>query len=119
MRIRKEVLELALEIARESYPREFVALLTGKRGVIEELTFLPFESSESSAIIHYEMLPLGYKIYGTIHSHPTPSCKPSQADLEMFSKRGSIHIIVCYPFEWGCWKFYDRSGNEIHLEILD
>ncbi len=35
MKVRREVLKLALEVAKESYPNEFVALLTGKRGVIE------------------------------------------------------------------------------------
>lgn len=119
MKIKREVLEFALEIARESYPNEFIALLTGRKGIIEELVFLPFFSSESSAIIHMDMLPLGYRVYGTVHSHPTPNCKPSDEDLEMFSKHGIVHIIVCYPFKWGCWGFYDRNGNKLELEIVD
>ena len=119
MKIKREVLKLALEIAKESYPNEFVALLTGRKGVIEELLFLPFDAGESSAIIHLDMLPLGYRVYGTVHSHPSPSCKPSQADLAMFSKHGVVHVIVCYPFEEGCWRFYDKYGNEIKIEIVD
>ena len=119
MKIRREVLRLALEIAKESYPNEFVALLTGKRGVIEELLFLPFDAGESSAIIHLEMLPLGYRIYGTVHSHPSPSCKPSRADLDMFAKHGIVHIIVCYPFDCCSCGFYENNGNEIELEIVD
>ncbi len=118
MKIKKDVLKLALEVARESYPNEFVALLTGRKGVIEEILFLPFESGERSAIIHMDMLPLGYRIYGTVHSHPSPSCEPSQEDLIMFARHGTIHVIVCYPFRWGCWKFYDRYGNEIKVEII-
>ncbi len=119
MKVKKEVLEFALEIAKESYPNEFVALLTGRKGIIEELVFLPFKAGESLAIIHMEMLPLGYRIYGTVHSHPSPNCTPSKADLEMFSKHGVVHIIICYPFEWGCWRFYDKNGNEVELEIVD
>ncbi len=118
MKVRREVLKFALEVAKESYPDEFVALLTGRRGIVEELVFLPFQSGGSSALIHMDMLPLGYRIYGTVHSHPTPNCTPSKADLEMFSKYGVVHIIVCYPFEWGCWGFYDKDGREIELEIV-
>ncbi len=119
MKIRREVIRFALEIAKESYPNEFIALLTGKKGIIEELVFLPFQAGESSAIIHMDMLPLGYKIYGTIHSHPIPNCKPSQQDIQMFMKYGSIHIIVCYPFTENCWACYDRNGNEISIEVID
>ena len=119
MKIRRETLKFALEVAKESYPNEFVALLAGKKGIIEEIVFLPFSSSEKLALIHMDMLPLGYRVYGTVHSHPSPSCKPSQADLIMFSKHGIVHIIVCYPFEEGCWRFYDKNGNEIELEIVD
>ncbi len=119
MKIRRDVLRFALEVAKESYPNEFIALLTGKKGIIEELVFLPFQSSEFSAIIHMDMLPLGYKVYGTIHSHPSPSCEPSGQDLAMFMKYGVIHIIVCYPFNEDCWKCYDRHGNEISIEVVD
>ncbi len=118
MKIKKEVLLLALEIAKENYPNEFVALLSGKKDIIEEIVFLPFDSSEYSALIHMDMLPLGYKIYGTIHSHPSSNCAPSEKDLEMFERCGIIHIIVCYPFKEGCWEFYDRFGNRIHVEII-
>ena len=119
MKIKRDVIKFALEIAKESYPYEFVALLTGKKGVIEELIFLPFQSSEDSAIIHMDMLPLGYKIYGTVHSHPSPNYMPSEQDLVMFMKYGVVHIIVYYPFNENCWKCYDRHGNEISIDIID
>jgi len=119
MKIRREVLEFALNVARESYPNEFIALLTGKKGIIEELVFLPFQAGERSAIIHMHMLPLGYRIYGTIHSHPSPNCSPSPQDLVMFSKHGSVHIIVCYPFDENSWACFDREGNPIEIEVVD
>jgi len=119
MKVKRDVIEFALEIAKESYPNEFVALLTGKKGIVEELVFLPFLSGERSAVIRMEMLPLGYRIYGTVHSHPTPNCTPSPQDVHMFMKYGSIHIIVCYPFDEDSWVCYDKSGNPIDIEVID
>ncbi len=119
MKIRRGVVELALEMGRESYPDEFVAVLTGKRGIIEEITILPFISGTRSAVIRMDLLPLGIRVYGTVHSHPSPSCRPSLRDLEMFSKFGIVHMIVCYPFEEGCWAFYDRRGSPVEVEIVD
>jgi hypothetical protein len=54
-RVKRDVLKFALEIGKESYPHEFVALLTGRKGLIEELLFLPFEAGESSALIHLDI----------------------------------------------------------------
>jgi len=119
MKIKRDVVELALEMGRESYPEEFVAVLTGRKGVIEEITVLPFVSGKYSALIRMDLLPLGMKVYGTVHSHPTPSCRPSREDIHMFSKFGVVHMIVCYPFEQGCWAFYDRGGRRVEVEIVD
>ncbi len=119
MKIRRDVIRFALEIAKESYPDEFVALLTGKKNVIEELVFLPFRAGRFSAVIHMEMLPLGYRVYGTVHSHPTPNCTPSPQDIQMFMKYGSVHIIVCYPFTEDSWVCYDKGGNPISIEVID
>ncbi len=119
MKIRRDVLRFALEIAKESYPNEFIALLTWKKGIIEELVFLPFQAGETSAIIRMDMLPLGYKIYGTIHSHPSPNCSPSPQDIQMFMKYGAVHIIVCYPFTENSWACYDKGGNPISIEVID
>lgn len=119
MKIKKDVIKLALEIAKESYPNEFIALLTGEGDVIDELIFLPFQSSEYSAVINLDALPLGYKVYGTVHSHPSPSCEPSDEDLYLFLKYGGIHIIVCYPFDENSWKCYDSHGNEVKIEVIN
>ncbi|MEM4524565.1 MAG: Mov34/MPN/PAD-1 family protein, partial [Archaeoglobaceae archaeon] len=94
MKIKGDLLKAVLEAARDAYPYEFIALLTGEKGVISELVFLPSLSGEESALIHLDMLPLGFKIYGTVHSHPSPCCEPSEEDLFFFTKFGSVHIIV-------------------------
>jgi proteasome lid subunit RPN8/RPN11 len=119
LKIKKELLEMLLAISKESHPMEMVALLAGRRNVAEELIVLPFESGVASAIIHTEMLPLGMRIIGTFHSHPSPHPVPSSADLELFSRFGRYHIIVAYPYTMDSWKCYDRHGNVVEAEIID
>ncbi len=110
---------MILAVAKDSYPYEIIALLAGKKNVAEELIILPFESGMTSAIIHTEMLPLGMKILGSVHSHPTPNNTPSSADIEMFSRFGRYHIIVGYPYTERSWRCYDRFGKEVNVEIVD
>ncbi len=118
MKIKRELLITILEAAKNSHPDEFVALLTGDKDVLEELVFLPFISGRVSALIHLDMLPIGMKVYGTVHSHPSPNCKPSEEDLALFSRFGRYHIIVCYPYDMNSWKCYDREGKEVKLEVV-
>lgn len=118
MKIRRELIEALIEAARETHPNEFFALLTGKKGVIEEFVFIPFESGENFAAFNLDLIPLGMKIYGTAHSHPSPNPYPSSEDLRTFS-HGKVHIIIHYPYCRNCWKAYDSNGNEILLEVVD
>jgi len=118
MKIKKELLMAILESAKEAYPYEFIALLSGEKGMISELIFLPSISGEESAIIRLDMLPLGVKVYGTVHSHPLPCCEPSEEDFFLFTKFGRVHIIVCYPFTMRDWKCYDSKGEEIEIEVV-
>ncbi|MEM0022106.1 MAG: Mov34/MPN/PAD-1 family protein [Archaeoglobaceae archaeon] len=118
MKIKKELLMAILESAKEAYPYEFIALLSGEKGMISELIFLPSISGEESAIIRLDMLPLGVKVYGTVHSHPSPCCEPSEEDFFLFTKFGRVHIIVCYPFTMSDWKCYDSKGEEIEIEVV-
>ena len=59
------------------------------------------------------MLPIDFSIIGTVHSHPSPVPRPSAADLHLFEKFGSVHIIVANPFDELSWKAYDYMGNEL------
>jgi proteasome lid subunit RPN8/RPN11 len=119
MKIKRPLLEMLLAVSKESHPHEIVALLAGKKNVAEELIVLPFEGGMTSAIIHTEMLPLGMKVIGTFHSHPSPNPVPSRADLEMFSRFGRYHIIVAYPYTTESWRCYDRYGNPVDAEVVD
>jgi len=118
MKISLELLKEILAIAKDSYPNEFIALLSGKKDIIEELIFLPFMAGEMSALIYLDMLPLGIKVHGTVHSHPSPCCEPSEEDFYLFTRFGKYHIIVCYPFSLNDWKCYDYKGEEVELEVV-
>jgi proteasome lid subunit RPN8/RPN11 len=117
--IRRELLMAMIEASKSSHPYEFVALLTGKKGVIEEFIMLPYESGETMAIIQTHALPIGVKIMGTVHSHPSPNPTPSDEDLNMFSSYGGVHIIIHYPYCQNCWKAYNVRGEETELEVID
>ncbi len=119
LKISKGVLKMALAAARDMHPDEFVAVLGGKGDLIDELIFLPFQSGGVSAIIQMDMLPLGMRIFGTIHSHPSPNAMPSSEDLAMFARYGKVHIIVAYPYGKDDWRCYDREGNPAEIEVVE
>ncbi len=118
MKIRRELLDALIEIARKNHPMEFLALLTGRKNVIEEFVYLPFQQGETFAFFDSSLIPLGMKVYGTAHSHPSSSPRPSDQDLATFASIGRVHVIVYYPYCRNCFKIYDRNGREIELEIV-
>ena len=121
-KIKKECLDLILESSRSSYPNEFGALLRVdplNKDTIIELVLLPGTiSGDSHAIFRLHMLPIDFSIVGTIHSHPSPVPRPSNADLDLFSKHGKIHIIAAAPYDITSWKAYAFNGDEIKLTVV-
>jgi len=120
--IKKQCLELILECAKSNYPNEFGGLLRiddEVKDTITELVILPGTiSGDSHAIFQLHMLPIDFSIVGTVHSHPSHSYRPSDADLHLFQKHGKVHIIVANPFTQTSWKAYDHSGKEIEMKII-
>jgi len=120
--IKKKCLDLILECAKSSYPKEFGGLLrvdTNEKHTIIELIVLPGTiSGDSQAIFRLHMLPIDLTIVGTVHSHPSPSARPSGADLELFRKHGRVHIIAASPFNESSWRAYDFNGEEIDLKVV-
>jgi len=117
--IARDTLAFILEASKSSYPEEFAGLLEAKDGVITDVLLLPgTESSETSAVLKLFMMP-NISAVGSVHSHPSSVVRPSQADLHMFSKTGTHHIIVGHPYGRNNWKCYDGSGQPIRLEVLD
>ncbi len=117
--IKRATLKMAMEVARDTYPKEFAAMMRAMDGVITELLFLPGTiGADRSAMIPMYTKPVDFSIVGSIHSHPSPNLIPSQADLSMFSRTGDVHIIVAYPYTMDSWKAYNRDGKEIELEVI-
>ena len=113
--IERELLDYALEISKDYYPKEFLALLRAENEKISELIFVPgLKSSDRSATFDSYMLPHYFDVVGTIHSHPSESFQPSDKDLMVFS-RYPVNIILFYPFCEDCWRAYDPEGRDINL----
>ena len=121
-KIKQECLDLIFECAKSIYPNEFGGLLrvdADEKYTIIELIVLPGSvSGESHAIFTLHMLPIDFSIVGTVHSHPSYSPRPSEADLHLFQKHGKVHIIVANPFTKSSWKAYDYNGEEIKMSIV-
>ena len=117
--IKRSTLRMALEIAKDNYPNEFAALMRARDGLIVELIFIPGTiGGERSATIPFHMKPVDFSIVGVIHSHPSPNYHPSRADLALFDRYGSLHIIVAYPYTFDSWMAFDHLGNPVELEVV-
>jgi len=121
-KIERDCLELILESAKSSYPKEFGGLLridTASKDTIAEIIILPGTiSGDSHAIFQLHMLPIDFTVVGTVHSHPSYSPYPSGADLYLFQKHGKVHIIVAKPFDVSSWRAYDYNGNELEIMVV-
>ena len=121
-KIRRSCLNLIFECAKSNFPNEFGGLLrvdTELKDVISELVVLPGTiSGDSHAIFKLHMLPIDFTIVGTVHSHPSFSPNPSDADLQLFRKHGKIHIIVANPYSESSWRAYDHKGNNVEMNVI-
>ncbi|HMK54786.1 MAG TPA: Mov34/MPN/PAD-1 family protein [Methanobacteriaceae archaeon] len=117
-----EVINEIVQIARESHPNEFVALLEGKIKEnilkIDGLVFLPGETSNQGAVMKTFMKPLVTGTVGSVHSHPGYNASPSNADLYFFSKNGLFHLIIAEPYEEYSIRAYDTMGMEAEYRIV-
>ena len=121
-KIKRECLSLIFECAKSNFPNEFGGLLRideKQKDTITEVVILPGTvSGDSHAIFQMHMRPIDFLIVGTVHSHPSPFARPSDADLHLFGKYGKIHIIAASPFNESTWRAFDYSGNEIEITIV-
>ena len=119
-RIQGDALQLALEASKASYPDEFGGLLRVVDGTVTEVILLPGTiQGDSHCILPVYNAPVDKTINGSIHSHPDPHPYPSDDDLELFSKHGSIHIITGEPYGRDDWRAYDHTGQPVKLRIVD
>ncbi len=120
--IEGEVIDEIINIAKESYPNEFVALLEGKIKekvlTITSLIFLPGEVSDEGAVMQIFMQPLTTNSVGSVHSHPGYSANPSDADLHFFSKKGLFHMIIAEPYTRDSIRAYNSFGELIDFREI-
>jgi len=119
MRIKREVLQLIMESAKDSLPNEFAAILRAKNKLIYEIAIVPGTvAGERSALFKLYNLPIDHSYVGTAHSHPSGVLIPSDEDLRLFSNFGIIHIIVGYPFNIESWRAFSKDGKEMNIEVI-
>ena len=120
--IDQELVEEIQDIAKESYPIEFSAMLQGKVEdsilKIDGLIFLPGAASESGAVMEIFMMPMLSDAVGSVHSHPGYSAEPSGADLQFFAKRGYFHVIISQPYTVDSIRGYDSYGELVDFRIV-
>ncbi len=118
--IDRSLLEMINRAARDSLPKEFMAMLRAEEGVVQELLLVPGTlQGEDSALVMLHMLPIDFTVVGTVHSHPGYSNRPSHQDLEFFRRYGHVHIITCLPFNEHSWQAYDAQGRRVELPVVD
>jgi proteasome lid subunit RPN8/RPN11 len=115
----RALLESAREVDREGGGREFVAVLREEDGVIREFLFLPFTSTERSATLRYDLMPLDPHVAGSAHSHPNGVLHPSDADLRFFPALGRYHLILGPPFSDTSWRCFAPDGTPCDLEVVE
>lgn len=120
--IDREVIDEVKQIARKAYPNEFAALLQGKtkKGIlhIDGLIFLPGETSNQGAVMKVFMMPLVDDTIGSVHSHPGYDARPSNADLQFFSKTGLFHLIISQPYDDSSIVAYNSFGDLVNFKII-
>jgi proteasome lid subunit RPN8/RPN11 len=118
--IERDVIENIVAFARENHPREFIMFLEGKVKDkvlrIDALSFQEYVSNNETAVARINF-PIGTKIVGSVHSHPGPSNRPSNADLRLFSKQGMVHLIIRYPYTQFDIAAYDKNGRAIKIAV--
>ncbi|MGC9443557.1 MAG: Mov34/MPN/PAD-1 family protein [Candidatus Methanospirareceae archaeon] len=117
--IARETLDFILAVSKSSHPHEFFGLLCAENALITTVVFLPGTiSSETRAVVRREMIPVGLRRVGSVHSHPqVGSLRPSGQDLKIFPRFGECHIITCYPYEDQDWSCYDARGDAQELRV--
>jgi proteasome lid subunit RPN8/RPN11 len=117
--VERLVIDAISNFARGAHPKEFIMFLQGsfkeKALTITGLIFQEYYASEELAMPIIR-LPISMGIVGSVHSHPGPSNKPSNADLEFFAKQGIVHLIIKRPYSEKDIAAYDANGKSISFE---
>jgi len=119
--IDKEIISSIIELAGINDPKEFIAFFKGiiKDDMlrINQLVYQQYQASDHSAvpIFHFN----DRSFFGSVHSHPGYSNRPSNEDLKFFRKIGIVNCIICKPYKEESIRFFNHNGEEISVEIID
>lgn len=120
--ITRQCLSMICESSKSVFPNEFAGFLRvdeEKKHIITELVLIPGTISGSQhALYQLHMKPVDFSIVGTVHSHPSGSFYPSDADLQLFGRFGRVHIIAAQPYSMKSWQAYDGKGNTVNIHIV-
>lgn len=119
--IKKGTLEALVLAARNTYPNEFIAMLSSKKknNIIDEYVLLPSTYGRTFSSIRLDLLPYDEHVLGIVHSHPGPNAMPSKADKKAFKKMGKIHLIIASPFTLETVNAFDRNGEQTKLNVIE
>lgn len=120
-RVKRSTLGDIAMASRNTYPKEFLALLgsTKKNGIIDEFVLMPATYGDTFSSMQLHLVPFDKGILGSVHSHPGPSAMPSSADKKFFKKTGEIHLIISLPFSIDSIRAFNAEGKEIEMEVLE
>ncbi len=117
--VEKEVLDLIMHAAKNAHPNEFAGVLRAEDETITEILLVPGTvQGAAHAILKINQLPIDRSVVGVVHSHPSQSARPSQADIRLFGKHGHTHIIIHHPYNEHTWRCWDHRGEPVRLEVV-
>jgi len=118
--IKREALEIYLQLCREIFPNENIMLIRGKiRGETAEVyeflipPFSTYGHGFSGFSLH--MIPFDLSIIGVAHSHPSGDATPSTEDLN--SVYGRLMIIAGHPYVEKTVSVYNSKGEKLPFSI--
>ena len=119
--IKREALEVFLELCKQVFPKENIMLIRGKvksdRAMITEFLIPPFGTyGQGFSGFSSFMIPFDLSMIGIAHSHPSGNPTPSTGDLN--SPYGRIMIIVGYPYGEDSIRVYNSKG-EVLLHAIE
>lgn len=122
VRFEKSVVDSILSHALDTYPREAILLLRGKKErdaiLINEIVVPPLATHGAgfSGFPSY-MLPMDLRVMGVSHSHPSGNLEPSVHDLNHFY--GRIMVIAAYPFQsYSDIAVFGKDGSRLPWQLV-
>jgi proteasome lid subunit RPN8/RPN11 len=121
VRFEQSVIDSILSHALDTYPREAILLLRGKKDkdeiLIDTIVVPPLATHglRFSSFSSY-MLPMDLRIMGVSHSHPSGNSQPSVQDLNHIY--GRIMVIAAYPFKsYSDIAVFDKDGRRLQWQL--